>query len=44
MQDISDTITSTKLKYYEGLANKLNDPKTAPKTYWKILKRFVNGT
>ena len=23
---------------------KLNDPKTAPKTYWKILKEFVNGT
>ena len=43
-QDISDAITSSKLKYYEGLANKLNDPKTAPKTYWKILKAFVNGT
>ena len=43
-QDISDAITSSKLKYYEGLANKLNDPKTAPKTYWKILKTFVNGT
>ena len=26
------------------LANKLNDPKTAPKTNWKILKTFVNGT
>ena len=23
--------------------NKLNDPKTAPKTYWKIQKSFVNG-
>ena len=32
-QDISDAITSSKLKYYEGLANKLNDPKTALKTY-----------
>ena len=37
-QDISDAITSSKLKYYEGPANKLNDPKTAPKTYFKILK------
>ena len=43
-QDMQDAITSSKLKYYEGLANKLNDPKTAPKTYWKILKTLVNGT
>ena len=43
-QDISDAITSSKLKYYEHLANKLNDPKTAPKAYWKILKTFVNST
>ena len=26
------------------LANKLNNPKTAPKTYWAILKTFVNGS
>ena len=43
-QDTSDAITSSKLKYYESLANKLNDHKTAPKTYWKILKTFVNST
>ena len=43
-QDISEAITSSKLKYYEDLANKLNDPKTAPKTYWKILKTLVNDT
>ena len=43
-QDISDAITSSKLKYYERLANKLNDLKTAPKSYSKILKTFVNGT
>ena len=41
--DISKAISSTKLKYHERLANKLNDPKTAPKTYWVILKTFVNG-
>ena len=23
---------------------KLNDPKTAPKTYWSVLKTFVNGS
>ena len=44
LQDISHAITSSKLKWYEDLANKLNDPKTARKTYWKILKTFVNGT
>ena len=43
-QDILDAITSSKLKYCVGLANKLNDPKTVPKTYKKILKTFVNGT
>ena len=43
-QDISDAITSSKLKYYQTLANKLNDPKTAPKTFQKILKTSANGT
>ena len=43
-QDMWDAITSSQLKYYERLTNKLNDPKIAPKTYWKILKTFVNGT
>ena len=32
-QDISDAITSSKLKYYGGLANKLNHLKAAPQTY-----------
>ena len=31
--DISNAISSSKLKYHERLANKLNDPKTALKTY-----------
>ena len=43
-QDILHTITSSKLKYYEDIANKLSDPKTAPKTFWTILKTFINGT
>ena len=30
--DISNTISSSRLKYHEHLANKLNDPKTVPKT------------
>ena len=43
-QDISDAITSSKLKCHERIANKLNDSKTSPKTYWKRLKTFINGT
>ena len=42
--DISNALSSSKLKYHERLANKLNDPKTAPKTYWAISKIFVNGS
>ena len=42
--DISNAVGSSKLKYHERLANKLHDPKTAPKTYWAILKTFVNGS
>ena len=44
MQDISNAITSSKLKYNERLANKLNNSKTAQKVYYKILKTFINGT
>ena len=36
-----DAITSSKLKYSEHLANKLNDLKAAPRTYWKILKNLT---
>ena len=43
-QDLSNAVNSSKLKYHERLALNLNDPKTAPKTYWKLLKTFVNGT
>ena len=42
--DITNAISSSKLKYHERLANKLNDPKTYPKTYWFILKTFVNAS
>ena len=42
--DISNAISSSKLKYHERLANKLNDPKTYPKTYWAILKTFLNAS
>ena len=33
------------MKYHECLlTNKINDPKTASKTYWTILKTFKNGS
>ena len=34
-QDISNAITSSKLKYHEHLVNKGNDPKTDPKNLLK---------
>ena len=37
--DILNAINYFKLKHHERLANKLNDPKT----YWAILKTFVNS-
>ena len=41
---LSNTITFSKAKYHERLAIKLNDPKTAPKTYWSISKTLVSGS
>ena len=43
-RELSNAIVFSKVKYYERLAIKLNDPKTTPKTYWSILKTFVNGS
>ena len=42
--DLSNAISFSKAKYHERLAIKLNDPITAPKTYWAILKTFVIGS
>ena len=42
--EFSNAIRFSKVKYHEILAIKLNDPKTAPKTYWSILKTYVNGS
>ena len=43
-RELSNAIIFFKAKYHERLAVKLNDPKTAPKTFWSILKIFVNGS
>ena len=42
--ELSNAISFSKAKYHERLRIKLNYPKTAPKTYWSILKTFVNGS
>ena len=42
--ELSNAISFSKAKYHERLAIKLNDPKTAPKTYWSIVKTFANGS
>ena len=33
-------VLDAKEKYVRSMSNKLNDPLTAPKTYWSILNRF----
>ena len=42
--ELSNAISFSEAKYHERLAIKLNDPKTAPKTYWSIFKTFVSGS
>ena len=42
--ELSNAISFPKAKYHKRLAIKLNDTKTAPKTYWSILKTFANGS
>ena len=42
-ENLANAITNSKLAYYRQIASKLNDPNSAPKTYWSILKSFVNG-
>ena len=39
---LSKLITATKDSYFSNLGRRLNDPTTSPKTYWSILKRFLN--
>ena len=39
---VSNLITAAKDSYFTNLGKKLNDPGTSPKTYWSILKMFLN--
>ena len=36
-------IEESKEKYYTKLSSRLADPLTSPKTYWSILKTFLNN-
>ena len=40
---LAETIRSSKEKFYCKLSTKLANPSTSSKTYWSILKTFVNG-
>ena len=42
--DVSNALNYFKFKYHDCLAKRLNDPKAAAKTYWLIMKIFVNGS
>ena len=39
---VSNLIATTKDYYFSNLGKRLNDPTTDPKTYWSILKHFLN--
>ena len=41
--ELSNLIPDTKTEYHSKLAAKLVNPSTSAKTYWSILKTFVNG-
>ena len=40
---LTETIRSSKEKFYCKLSTKLANPCTSSKTYWSILKTFANG-
>ena len=42
--EISEMISARKEEYYIHLAEKLNNPSTSSKTYWKILKSFYKDS
>ena len=41
--ELINIIKSSKESFYKNLEKKLNDPNTSSKTYWSIMKTFVNG-
>ena len=41
--ELTDAINLSKNKYFKHFGDKLNNPSTLSKTYWSIIKTFVNG-
>ena len=41
--ECEEIVSAAKDKYIIQICEKLNDPITAPKTYWKIINRFLNN-
>ena len=41
LQDLSELITKMREDYNCHLANKLKNPQSSPKTFWIILKTFL---
>ena len=41
--ECTEIILAAKEKYITELSKKLSNPETAPKTYWKILNRFLSN-
>ena len=41
-KECQDAIESAKLMYLKNLGNRLNEPDTTPKNYWKIIHRVMN--
>ena len=41
--ELINIIKSSKENFYNNLTKKLNNPNTSSKTYWSIMKTFVNG-
>ena len=40
--ELTNIIKSSKENFYNNLAKKLNDPSTSDKTYWSMMKTFIN--
>ena len=41
--ECEEIVSAAKDKYIIQICEKLNDPIAAPKTYWKIINRFLNN-
>ena len=41
-EECKEAVTNSKLTYLTNLGNKVNDPSTSQKCYWKIINRVMN--